>query len=163
MNAGWHEHEIRGVLEAVETLDPHGVTRVIEREACAMDYRQSRFRASGEFILGARLRLLSDSRAAVRARIAEYAEHRRATQPTELPSCGSVFLKPAGDFAGRLIEAAELKGARIGDIEVSPKHANFFVNHGSATASQTLELVERVERTVAERFGVQLVREFELW
>jgi len=74
-----------------------------------------------------------------------------------------VFLKPAGDFAGRLIEAAGLKGLRVGGVEVSRKHANFFVNVGGATAADVLTLVERVEQEILQRFGVGLEREFELW
>jgi UDP-N-acetylmuramate dehydrogenase len=72
-------------------------------------------------------------------------------------------LKPEGDFAGRLIEAAGLKGRRVGGIEVSPKHANFFVNVGGGTAKDALALVELVEREVFEKFGVRLTREFEIW
>ena len=79
------------------------------------------------------------------------------------PSCGSVFLKPPGDFAGRLIEQAGLKGLRVGQMEVSRKHANFFVNLGGATSADALELVARVEAEVERRSGVRLVREFELW
>ena len=74
-----------------------------------------------------------------------------------------MFLKPPGDFAGRLIDEAGLKGLRVGDVEVSRKHANFFVNVGRARASEVIALVERVEAEVFERFGVRLEREFELW
>jgi len=74
-----------------------------------------------------------------------------------------VFLKPDGDFAGRLIEQAGLKGFRIGDVEVSPKHANFFVNVGRASSRDVLALVEHVEREVERRFGIRLQREFEVW
>jgi UDP-N-acetylmuramate dehydrogenase len=74
-----------------------------------------------------------------------------------------VFLKPEGDFAGRLIDEAGLKGIRVGDVEVSTLHANFFVNTGRATAGEVLTLVARVEEEVERRFGVRLAREFELW
>jgi UDP-N-acetylmuramate dehydrogenase len=74
-----------------------------------------------------------------------------------------VFLKPEGDFAGRLIEAAGLKGRRIGGIEVSEKHANFFVNLGGGTSEDALALVALVEREVFDKFGVRLTREFEVW
>jgi len=92
-----------------------------------------------------------------------FAESRRRNQPTHLPSCGSVFLKPEGDFAGRLIDEAGLKGLRVGGVEVSTQHANFFVNVGGATAREVLELVARVEDEVHRRFGVRLRREFEWW
>jgi UDP-N-acetylmuramate dehydrogenase len=80
-----------------------------------------------------------------------------------MASCGSVFLKPEGDFAGRLVEAAGLKGLQVGGVQVSRLHANFFVNLGGGTAADALALVERVEREVLRRFGVRLEREFELW
>ena len=93
----------------------------------------------------------------------DFATSRKQNQPTDLASCGSVFLKPPGDFAGRLIEQAGLKGVCVGGIQVSPKHANFFVNTGGGTSADALELVERVESEVLAQFGVRLVREFEIW
>lgn len=163
MNAGWHEHEIGAVVESVDVLGPDGAVRTVARDDCAFGYRHSRFRGSHEIVLGATLALGSADRAEIEARMERFAAGRRANQPTELPSCGSVFLKPEGDFAGRLIEQAGLKGLRVGDIQVSPKHANFLVNLGSGTAADALALVERVEREVLARFGVRLVREFEYW
>ena len=114
-------------------------------------------------VLRATFELDADDPRAIRQRLATYAASRKEQQPTDWPSCGSVFLTPPGDFAGRLIDQAGLKGLRIGDAEVSPRHANFFVNRGRATAADVLALVERVEAEVYERFGVRLEREFELW
>ncbi len=163
MNAGWHEHEIAGVIEGVELLEPSGSIRRLPRDACAFGYRTSAFRGRRGVLLGAVLSLTPDDPDAVSMRLAAYASARKATQPTELPSCGSVFLKPPGDFAGRLIEQAGLKGARVGDARISEKHANFFVNLGHASAADVLALVQRAEREVEARFGVRLVREFEVW
>jgi UDP-N-acetylmuramate dehydrogenase len=163
MNAGWHEHEIGNVIESVEVLEIDGSVETLGRDACEFGYRKSALRGRWGVVLAAALALERDDPAAVSARLESYAASRKASQPTELPSCGSVFLKPEGDFAGRLIEQAGLKGARSGDVEVSPKHANFFVNLGRGTSSDVLALVERVEREVASRFGVSLVREFEVW
>jgi UDP-N-acetylmuramate dehydrogenase len=86
-------------------------------------------------------------------------ERRKATQPLGLPSCGSVFRNPPGDHAARLIEAAGLKGFRIGGAEVSPKHANFIINTGDATATDIEELIEHVRQTVIEEHGVELKHE----
>jgi UDP-N-acetylmuramate dehydrogenase len=86
-------------------------------------------------------------------------ERRKATQPLGLPSCGSVFRNPPGDFAARLIEAAGLKGHRIGGAEVSEKHANFIINSGDATATDVEELIEHVHHTVFEVHGIKLVHE----
>ena len=163
MNAGWHEFEVKNVVRSVEFLEQDGATRRYPREACAFGYRTSVFRSRPGAILAAELVLDPGDPQEIRRRLEHYASSRKSNQPTELPSCGSVFLKPPGDFAGRLIDAAGLKEMRVGDIQVSPKHANFFLNLGNGTTAQVLELVERVEREVEERFGVRLSREFEIW
>jgi len=164
MNAGWHQWEIGPAVEEVTWLSPEGEAETLPQEACGFRYRGSFFRDHGGIVLEAVLRLTpDDDPRALLARVESFADSRKANQPTELPSCGSVFLKPEGDFAGRLIEQAGLKGYRIGGIEVSPKHANFFVNVGGGTAADVLALVAHVERTVLEQFGVRLTREFVAW
>jgi UDP-N-acetylmuramate dehydrogenase len=163
MNAGWHEFEIGNVVTAVTYLESSGEVVAYPREACRFRYRGSAFRGREGVVLSAELALSADDPAAVKERLLRFAESRKANQPTELPSCGSVFLKPEGDFAGRLIEAAGLKGHRVGGVCVSEKHANFFVNLGGGTAGDALALVELVERTVLAKLGVKLTREFEVW
>jgi UDP-N-acetylmuramate dehydrogenase len=96
---------------------------------------------------------------ASRERVQALMDRRKRTQPLGLPSCGSVFRNPPGDHAARLIEAAGLKGQRIGGAEVSPKHANFIINTGSATAADIEALIEYVFRRVAEVHGVELQHE----
>jgi len=163
MNAGWHQNEIGNVVESVEYVDPDGVVRRWSHDECGFVYRGSAFRGRRGVVVSCALELEQDDPAEVEARLESFASSRKKNQPTELASCGSVFLKPPGDFAGRLIDAAGLKGLRLGGVEVSPKHANFFVNVGGATCADVLALVERVETEVENRFGVRLVREFELW
>ncbi len=163
MNAGWHEFEIGERVRAVEFLEPDGTLRDVPQQACGFGYRASAFQGRPGVVLGARLALERGDPREIRQRLEHYAASRKSGQPTELASCGSVFLKPPGDFAGRLIDVAGLKGSRVGAIEVSPKHANFFVNLGGGTSADVLALVERVEREVERRFGVRLEREFELW
>jgi len=163
MNAGWHEHEIGNLVEWVDHLGEDGSVQRLDRDAAEFSYRRSLFRRKRGVILEASLRLERDLTAEIEARMESFAATRKANQPTELRSCGSVFLKPPGDFAGRLIDEAGLKGLRVGGVEVSAKHANFFVNTGEGTAADVLELVERVEQEVERKFGVRLVREFELW
>jgi UDP-N-acetylmuramate dehydrogenase len=141
-----------------------GSVETLDRQACAFRYRGSALRDHPDrIVLGARLRLVTDDPARIRERLERFAASRKANQPTSQPSCGSVFVQPPGDYAGRLIDAAGLKGLRVGAIEVSPLHANFFVNHGGGTAHDVLALVDRVETEVERRFGVRLEREFELW
>jgi UDP-N-acetylmuramate dehydrogenase len=163
MNAGWHAFEIGNTVASVTYLEADGSVATYDRASCAFGYRTSVFRGRRGVVLAALLALTPDDPAAVAGRLSHFADSRKANQPTELPSCGSVFLKPPGDFAGRLIEAAGLKGRRIGAIEVSAKHANFFVNLGGGTSADALALVELVEREVQEKFGVRLTREFEVW
>ncbi len=163
MNAGWHEFEIGNLADRVDSLDPAGHLHRRPTADCRFAYRRSRFRGGREIVVAAELILAPGNATEISERLEHFASSRKQNQPTELPSCGSVFLKPPGDFAGRLIEQAGLKGERVGPVEVSTKHANFFVNHGGARCDQVLELVERVERAVEAEFGVHLVREFELW
>ncbi len=163
MNAGWHEFETGNHVTAVDYLEPDGAVGTFDRAGCRFGYRSSAFRGRGGVILGARFALDSDDPARIRERLDRFAASRKANQPTRQPSCGSVFVQPPGDFAGRLIDAAGLKGTRVGQVEVSRKHANFFVNLGGATASDVLALVALVEEAVARRFGVELQREFEVW
>jgi UDP-N-acetylmuramate dehydrogenase len=162
MNAGWHEHETKAVVTSVDVIED-GRARTLDRDACGFAYRTSAFRGRPVVVLGAELTLSRDDPKAVRERLDRFAAHRKATQPTDLPSCGSAYLKPPGDFAGRLIEAAGFKGVRVGGIEVSEKHANFFVNVGGGTSRDVLALAVRVEAEVSAKFGVALTREFELW
>lgn len=163
MNAGWHEHETGNVVVSVSYIGSGGDVEILDRVACRFAYRRSTLRGRGGVVASATFALTRDDPAAVKARLTRFAESRKANQPTELPSCGSVFLKPEGDFAGRLIEAAGLKGRRSGAIQVSPKHANFFVNLGGGTARDVLALVELAETEVARTSGVRLTREFEIW
>jgi UDP-N-acetylmuramate dehydrogenase len=163
MNAGWHEHETGEAIESVDYLEADGEIHRYDRAACAFGYRNSALRGRDGIVAAATFVLRPDDPATIKDRLARFADSRKRNQPTDLPSCGSVFLKPEGDFAGRLIEAAGLKGHRIGGIEVSDKHANFFVNRGGGTAADALALVEYVEAEVEKRFGVKLVREFESW
>jgi UDP-N-acetylmuramate dehydrogenase len=98
---------------------------------------------------------------AVRFKIGEFVSKRKSTQPPGA-SMGSMFKNPPGDHAGRLIEAAGLKGARIGNAEISALHGNFFVNHGNTKASDIRALIELAQKTVAEKFGVKLELEIEM-
>ncbi len=163
MNAGWHRHEIGNFVTRVMFLTPDGALESWPREDCRFSYRSSAFRRRRGVVLEASLSLAEDTEEEIRSRLERFSVSRKENQPTSLPSCGSVFEQPPGDFAGRLIEEAGLKGARVGDIQVSPIHANFFVNLGRGTAEQVLELARQVEKAILEKFQVRLVREFEYW
>jgi UDP-N-acetylmuramate dehydrogenase len=112
-------------------------------------------------ILGTRMRLGHSTQAEVQAKMAEYNAQRRRTQPPGA-SMGSMFKNPPGDYAGRLIEAAGLKGQRIGNVEISAVHANFFINLGKARAGDIFQLIQLAQQKVAEQFGIVLELEIEL-
>lgn len=155
MNAGAFGGETWERVVRVWTIDRTG--RVRERAAgdYSVGYREVRGPA-GEWFVAAAFELDPDDGGAARARIRELLARRAATQPTGQPSCGSVFRNPPGDHAGRLIEAAGLKGARRGGAMVSERHANFIVNLGGATAADIEALIRHVQETVERVHGVRL-------
>ena len=112
-------------------------------------------------VLSAQLKLSPSTPEAVQAKMDEYAEKRRSSQPSGA-SLGSIFKNPPGDFAGRLIEAAGLKGKKIGKVEISQKHANFIINQDSATANDYAALIKLVQKDVSTKFGINLELEIEL-
>jgi UDP-N-acetylmuramate dehydrogenase len=162
-NAGAHGRAMSDALRHAEILDADGNVRWWAKYKLEYDYRTSFLKQNpNEFVvLRAELELERDGAADCIARMNQYTEHRRRTQPTE-PSVGSMFKNPPGDYAGRLIEQAGMKGARVGKIEVSRVHANFFVNTGGGTAAEVIELVERVRQRVRAEFGVELELEIEV-
>ena len=107
-------------------------------------------------VLGAELALTPDNKAAITARMEDYMARRRSTQPLEFPSAGSVFKRPVGHFAGKLIEDCGLKGVSVGGAQVSQKHAGFIINRGGATASDVKALVDLIRNRVLSQTGVEL-------
>ncbi len=155
MNAGAHGHAIWDFVQRVQVLDRRGNLKTCGPECFRIGYRQVEGLEEAWF-LGAEFRLSPGAPDQSRARIRTYLARRRRTQPLHLPSCGSVFRNPSGDYAARLIEAAGLKGMRIGDAVVSEKHANFILNQGRAKASEIRQLIERVRARVAAHSGIWL-------
>ncbi len=162
-NAGAHGGEMAQVLREIEAWDPAARRRVVLAPAdCAFSYRESRFKHTGEVVLAATIELERGEPEAISARIAEHQAQRKATQPLADQNAGSVFRNPPGDHAGRLIDAAGLKGHRIGSAQVSTLHANFIVtDRGTGRAADVRAVGDHVHRTVAERFGIHLQYEIE--
>jgi UDP-N-acetylmuramate dehydrogenase len=160
-NAGAFGTEIADVLIDCTSLEPNGSPVTLTADACDFGYRHSRFKDDlrANAIVSARLRVHADDPGKVRTRTDSIQAERKASQPYGIRSLGSVFKNPPGDKAGRLIEAAGLKGRRSGGAQISPKHANFIVNLDHATAADVLDLVGVAHDTVQERFGVDLERE----
>jgi UDP-N-acetylmuramate dehydrogenase len=169
-NAGAHGGELAQNLCLAEILHRMDVGRVGEpqREEWPVEKLDFTYRSSllkrnpGNFVvLAGLLQLQRGDPQAIRERMDELVAYRRRTQPPGA-STGSMFKNPPGDYAGRLIEAAGLKGVRVGDAQISPLHANFFINQGNATAADFYALIQQARRTVAEKFAVQLELEIEL-
>jgi UDP-N-acetylmuramate dehydrogenase len=157
MNAGAYGGDIGGVIESARVFLPSESAVVsLRREEMEFSYRSSRFRSAGGVVLEASFALAPGDGADIRARMSEFARRRAEKQPLGLPSAGSFFKRPAGGFAGKLIEDAGLAGLSCGGARVSPLHAGFIVNEGGATASEIIDLAEIVRGTVFDRFGVLL-------
>ncbi len=157
MNAGAHGGETWERVEAVRTIDRQGAVHEREPSEYTVGYRSVAGPAN-EWFLDALFRFEPDVTPSIET-MKQMLERRKTTQPLGLPSCGSVFRNPPGDYSARLIEAAGLKGHRIGGAEVSEKHANFIINRDNATAADIEALIEFVRQTVFDRHGVKLVHE----
>lgn len=155
MNAGAWGGETWICVETVETLDRHGRRHMREAGEYQVGYR-SVIAPVEEWFVAVTLKLEPGDGAASRSRIRELLAQRAETQPTGVASCGSVFRNPPGDHAGRLVEAAGLKGHAIGGAQVSEKHANFILNTGTATAADLEALISHVRTRVEACFGVRL-------
>jgi len=161
-NAGAHEGAMQQVVTRVEVWDPTtDGERSLSPDQCAFSYRESRFKHSAEVILEASLALSAGDSAEIARRVDKHQAQRRATQPLADQNAGSVFRNPPGDHAGRLIEAAGLKGYRIGTASVSTLHANFIVTDRGGLASDVRALGDHVRDAVAASFGVSLDYEIE--
>ncbi len=159
MNAGIPDREMRHVTESLSYLDPVR-QEIVEVPAAnlAWAYRQLVL-PEGAILVAGRFQLEPAARDAIRVRMQQYLERRRETQPIDQLSCGSVFVNPPQDHAGRLIEAAGLKGEHHGAARISDVHANFIVNEGGASAADVLALIERAREAVRKGFGVALETE----
>ncbi len=167
MNAGAYDGETKDVLDwadvyrdgevvRMENVETLHATSPYSTTSLRLSYRRSILQDHPDwFVLRAGYALAPGDPEELRARIKEFRAQRMNGSPNR-PSCGSTFKRPQGDFPGRLIEAADLNGTRVGQIEVSPVHANYFVNLGGGTAEEALELIALVREKVRERLGVEL-------
>jgi UDP-N-acetylmuramate dehydrogenase len=163
MNAGAYGGETRDFLDWADVYKPEtGAVERVSNADLGLSYRRSVLHdRPGWVVLRAAYTLVPGDPEELKARIKEFRAIRMNGSPNR-PSCGSTFKRPEGDFPGRVIEAAGLKGTRVGQIEVSPVHANYFVNHGGGTANDALKLIEHVKETVLATLGVELEMEVEV-
>lgn len=160
-NAGAHEGEMRDVVVGVDTWSAAGGAATLPNAACGFAYRDSRFKASGEIVLGAVIELDAGNAGQIAARVAAHQAQRKATQPLADQNAGSVFRNPPHDHAGRLIDVAGLKGFRIGSAQVSSRHANFIVVDRGGTAADVRAVGDHVRAAVADGHGIELQYEIE--
>ena len=166
-NAGAHGRDIAADLVSATILDEQGTVVEWSKADLQFEYRSSRIKrsaVSGQqslVVLAATFQLTPGDRSQLEQKAAEFNEYRRRTQPPGA-SMGSMFKNPPGNAAGRLIDACGLKGTRNGDAEISTVHANFFVNHGSASAADVKGLIDLAKTQVLEKFGIELELEIEL-
>ena len=163
MNAGAYGGEIAQVAEETTVLMADGTRRVLRGAEQAFAYRTSAFERMECMIVKTVFALRPGDADEIGARMRELMGKRRASQPLELPSAGSTFKRPAGAYAGALIEASGLKGRGVGGAEVSRKHAGFVVNRGGATARDVLETIKLVQETVYADSGFRLEPEVRIW
>lgn len=158
MNAGAYGSEMERIVLSIEGITPQGEPLVLGREALRFSYRRTEL-PERTVVTRARLALSREGAGLAEERMRAIMARRRASQPSGYPNCGSVFQNPPGDHAGRLIEAAGLKGIRRGEAEVSMRHANFILNRGGARAADVRALIEYVRSEVERQCGVRLETE----
>ena len=161
MNAGAYGSELEKVIDQVDGLTREGELIRLSRNEMSFSYRDAHLPA-GMVVTEVHMRLCPEDPAQVSSRVRELVTKRKTSQPSGYPNSGSMFRNPSGDFAGRLIEAAGLKGKTIGRAQISERHGNFIVNLGNAKAQDIYRLMELARAEVSRRFGIELEREVRL-
>ncbi|MBP1968545.1 UDP-N-acetylmuramate dehydrogenase [Virgibacillus natechei] len=162
MNAGAYGGEVKDVLESTIVVDREGNLLNLNADELDLEYRKSNIPDNGYIVLEATFSLKEGKYDAIKATMDDLTYKRESKQPLEYPSCGSVFKRPPGYFAGKLIQDSELQGEQIGGAQVSLKHAGFIVNRSDASAKEYIDLIHHVQDTVKTKFGVNLEREVKI-
>jgi UDP-N-acetylmuramate dehydrogenase len=155
MNAGAYGNEMKDIIKTVFLLDAAGEKKMMNREEISFGYRRAEF-PSDTIILGAQFALKKGERANIKKKISEILQWRQKKHPLEFPNAGSIFKNLPGQAAGKLIEEMGMKGMKVGDAQISTKHANFIINKGKATASDVLELIALIQAKAEKEKGVNL-------
>jgi UDP-N-acetylmuramate dehydrogenase len=158
-NAGAFGKSMQDVVKEVEVFNAKtGKIKIFKNKDCQFSYRNSIFKKNKNLII---LSVKIKSKKSDIKKIRQYLNHRKKTQPLSFPSAGSIFKNPKGFFAGKLIEECGLKGKRIGNVQISEKHANFIVNLGNGRAKDVIKLIKLIKEKVKKRFGITLKEEIE--
>lgn len=162
MNAGAYGGEIKDVIKQATVLSKEGDLLVLSKEELGLGYRKSIITKEGYYVLSAEFDLEVGNPMVIDAKMSELTYQRETKQPLEFPSAGSVFKRPPGNFAGKLIQDSGLQGKGFGGAEVSTKHAGFIVNKNNATANDYIKTIEMVKKTVFNNFGIDLELEVKI-
>jgi len=162
MNAGAYGGEIKDIIISSKVLTKEGEILILSKDELELSYRQSIIAKKGYYVLSSEFQLTKGVQEEIDAKIADLTFQRESKQPLEYPSAGSVFKRPPGHFAGKLIQDSGLQGKGVGDAEVSTKHAGFIVNKGNATATDYIATIQMVQRVVKEKFGIDLETEVKI-
>lgn len=162
MNAGAYGGEIKDIIRQATVLTREGEKLVLSKEDLELGYRKSIIIKKGYYVLSAEFSLEFGKQAAIDAKMSDLTIQRETKQPLEFPSAGSVFKRPPGNFAGKLIQESGLQGKGFGGAEVSTKHAGFIVNKNNATANDYIQTIEMVKTAVFEKFGIDLELEVKI-
>lgn len=162
MNAGAYDGEMKDVIDSVVCMNKEGERFELSNEKLKFSYRHSAIQAEDLIVLQAKIKLQKGDAAAIKAKIDDFAERRITKQPLNMPSAGSTFKRPIGDYASRLIEANGLKGLRYGDAQVSEKHCGFIVNVGEAKCQDVMRLISVIQKTVKDQSGIELCPEVKI-
>ena len=163
MNAGAYDGEFKDVARSVVCIAKDGSLCTLDAADAGFSYRYSRMMDEGLIVVEVSIELREDDAAAIKARMDDLRQRRENKQPLEKASAGSTFKRPEGYFAGKLIQDAGMQGHSVGDAQVSPKHAGFVVNNGSATAEDVLGVISDVQEAVFKMEGVLLEPEVRMW
>ena len=162
MNAGAWGDEIGRYIEQVKVIDHEGNLLTLSKDQLGFGYRRSVLQTGRYIVAEVVIKLRKGTAGKIRKKIAGFLEKRKLSQPLGSPNAGSIFKNPPGKYAGKLLEAAGLKGARVGDAQVSVKHANFILNLGEAKARDVLKLMTRMQVAVSSKFKVKLEPELKI-
>ena len=162
MNAGCYDSEMKDILISCRHMSISGNIGEYTKEELKMGYRKSAYTDSGLIIISAKAALKPGSRVDITERMEELMQKRLSKQPYYMPSAGSTFKRPEGNFAGSLIESCGLKGASVGGAQVSEKHAGFIVNTGGASCDDVLRLISKIKNTVYKATGIMLECEIKI-
>lgn len=159
MNAGAYGGEIKNIVESVAVMDSLGTYKILDNKDMQFGYRTSRVQTNKLVVLEVNLELECGDQQESLELMADLTRRRREKQPLSYPSAGSTFKRPVGHYAGKLIQDSGLMGFRIGDAQISELHAGFIINRGNATAQNVVDIIEKVQEIILDKYGVEMFPE----